>query len=121
MDLLIGHNHVHPRHRNQRVQPRCRHAAGESKDVLVPVFDRELSTFDLVQDRILLQGNRILDARHATGQVSAVDVAYLTDRVLVNEGKPQEYGTQFHVVDGVRQPRPIREPGKVDERRAARG
>lgn len=54
-------------------------------------------------------------------QASAVDVAYLTDRVLVNEGLEQVYGTQFHVVDGVRQPRPIRDPEKVDERRAAAG
>ena len=54
-------------------------------------------------------------------QASPVDVAYLTDRVLVNERKEQIYGTQFHVVEGERQPRPIRDPEKVDERRASVG
>ena len=54
-------------------------------------------------------------------QASPGDVAYLTDRVLVNEGLEQVYGTQFHVQEGERQPRPIREPGKVDERRASVG
>ena len=40
-------------------------------------------------------------------EVRRVDVAYLTDRVLVNEDKPQIYGTQFHLVSGNSQPRPI--------------
>ena len=59
---------------------------------------------------------------HQAGeQVSSEDVAYLTDRVLVNEGKPQVYGTQFHVRDGKRQPRPISDPEEVEKRRAAMG
>ena len=41
------------------------------------------------------------------GEVSAVDVAYLTDRVLVNEGQLQVYGTQSHTVDGQTKPRPM--------------
>jgi hypothetical protein len=40
-------------------------------------------------------------------------VAYLYDRVAVNEGRPQRYGTQFD--------RPIELPESVDERRAAMG
>lgn len=56
-----------------------------------------------------------------SGEVMLEDVAYLSDRVLVNEGKPQVYGTQFHSVEGVRQPRPIRDPDNVDKRRKSMG
>lgn len=31
----------------------------------------------------------------ASGKVNNGDIAYLTDRVLINEGKPQRYGTQI--------------------------
>lgn len=44
-------------------------------------------------------------------------VAYLTDRVLIKEGKRQRYGTQFNGS----QPFPIEAPGDVDKRRAAVG
>jgi len=50
-------------------------------------------------------------------EVYAANVAYLTDRVLVNEGKEQEYGTQFHTVRGKPEPRPIRDAKHVDQRR----
>lgn len=53
--------------------------------------------------------------------VPPADVAYLTDRVLVNEGRPQRYGTQFHVSNGRFQPRPMEDPDKVDVRRKAMG
>ena len=49
--------------------------------------------------------------------VDQTDVAYLEDRVLVNEKSPQTYGTQFS--DGV--PRPIEDPDHVDERRKSVG
>jgi hypothetical protein len=55
------------------------------------------------------------------GEVSQADLAYLTDRVLVNEGKPQRYGTQFHTVDGKLQPRPLEDPERVDELRKTVG
>ena len=54
-------------------------------------------------------------------EVSQVDSAYLTDRVLLAEGKKQRYGTQFTTVNGKRQPRPIEEEASVDKRRAALG
>lgn len=57
----------------------------------------------------------------APGQVGPLDVAYLTDRVLVNEGKLQVYATQFWTVDGALVPRPIQEPAKVESLRAAVG
>ncbi len=64
---------------------------------------------------------QLMEAHKDTGQVSRADTAYLTDRVLVNDGKPQVYGTQFHSVGGHRRPRPIRNPERVDQRRKEMG
>lgn len=50
-------------------------------------------------------------------EAKAAHMAYLTDRVLVAEGKPQRYGTQFHPVDGVSVPFPIEDEAHVDARR----
>lgn len=63
----------------------------------------------------------LLEKAAAAGEGAAKEVAYLTDRVLVAEGKPQRYGTQFHMVDGKLVPRPIEDEAHVDERRAAVG
>jgi hypothetical protein len=49
-------------------------------------------------------------------EVSQVDFAYLTDRVLLAEGKKQVYGTQF-TGDGKLQPEPIEDEANVDKRR----
>lgn len=54
------------------------------------------------------------------GEVSKSNYAYLKDRVLVNEGKPQLFGTQFtddsdkHPI-----PQPIKDRKNLDKRRAA--
>ena len=64
---------------------------------------------------------QLMEAHRATGQVSRADIAYLTDRVLVNQGKSQVYGTQFHSVGGVRKPRPIQNLEHVEERRKEMG
>ncbi len=56
-------------------------------------------------------------AAAAAGQASRSDVAYLTDRVLLREGKPQRYGTQFEMVDGTLVPKPMEDPAGVDGRR----
>lgn len=50
-------------------------------------------------------------------QASKEDLAYLTDRVLVNSGEPQLYGTQF----GEGGPRPIRDKTNLDKRRIEMG
>jgi uncharacterized protein DUF6624 len=55
------------------------------------------------------------------GEVAPADLAYLTDRVRVHEGKPQLYGTQFRIEGGVLVPEPLEDPERVDERRAAVG
>lgn len=57
----------------------------------------------------------------AKDEVRKTDFAYLTDRVLLAEGKKQLYGTQFHPVNGKWEPRPLEEPEKVDERRKEMG
>ncbi len=57
----------------------------------------------------------------AAEEVSTVDVAYLTDRVLVNEGKRQLYGTQFWYQGGKLVPRPIEDEGNLEKRRQDAG
>jgi hypothetical protein len=50
----------------------------------------------------------------------APDLAYLRDRVLVNEGQPQLYGTQGRCgSDGHWEPRAIAQPRELEARRAA--
>lgn len=48
--------------------------------------------------------------------------AYLTDRILVNIGKPQTYGTQFYKnPNGKLIPRPIKNTNLLEKRRKAVG
>jgi hypothetical protein len=51
------------------------------------------------------------------GEAAGKDLAYLTDRVLVGEGKKQLYGTQFTTKDGELVPSPIEDEANVDKRR----
>lgn len=56
--------------------------------------------------------------------VSPVNYAYLTDRVAINAGRPEEYGTQVEYKGaglGKAVPRSLRDPRNVDKRRAAIG
>ena len=56
------------------------------------------------------------------GEVDPKDIAYLTDRVLVGEGKEQLYGTQLRTnAKGELEIAPLFEPGAVDERRQRMG
>jgi hypothetical protein len=55
------------------------------------------------------------------GEASPAHLAYLEDRVRVNAGQPQLYGTQFTVTDGHFGPRPVEDPLQLDERRAEAG
>ncbi|MDX1674550.1 MAG: DUF6624 domain-containing protein [Longimicrobiales bacterium] len=59
----------------------------------------------------------------ARGNAKPNHLALLTDRVRLNAGQPQLYGTQVRYVfaDARAYPRPLAEPGTVDERRAAIG
>jgi hypothetical protein len=56
------------------------------------------------------------------GDAPAEHLAYLIDRVAMNEGGPQRYGTQVADVEhGEAAPWPIEDPARVDERRASLG
>ena len=63
----------------------------------------------------------LLEAAVAAGEASGADVAMLTDRIRVHDGKPQLYGTQFRIVDEVLVAYPIEDIMKLDDRRAAVG
>lgn len=64
----------------------------------------------------------LLDEAAGAGAVPPWQPAYLLDRILTFEGKPQVYGTSFDWdEDGLMSPRPIADPASVDTRRAAVG
>jgi hypothetical protein len=50
-------------------------------------------------------------------EYSAGNFAYLTDRVLLAEGKKQLFGTQFSITEGKLMARPIEDEANVDKRR----
>lgn len=54
------------------------------------------------------------------GDIARSDAALFIDRVLVGEGKPQLYGSQWNFEkDGTLKPSPIMDPDSVDQRRMA--
>lgn len=71
-----------------------------------------------LQRRVL----KILQTEAARGEVSLWQAAFLEDRILFYEGKPQIYGTQFNWnTRDAMSPNEIFEPEKIDERRARAG
>jgi hypothetical protein len=56
-----------------------------------------------------------------SGELDGALVATSVDRVLVADGKPQTYGTQFREENGEMVPFPIEDPAGVDARRAEVG
>lgn len=64
---------------------------------------------------------RLLRRAVSNGDAPRWQWAYLLDRVLLAENRPQLFGTQVTVRAGDYQPRPLRDPGGVDARRAAVG
>lgn len=63
----------------------------------------------------------LMKAAVRKGEASSTDLAFLTDRVLVNAGKPQLYGTQYVLKGDKRVPRAIKDPKRVDTRRKSVG
>jgi hypothetical protein len=64
----------------------------------------------------------LLTAAAEQGEAATRDVAYLTDRVLLHEGRQQEFGTQVTGdKDGRYIAKNLRDPDGVDERRAGAG
>ena len=54
-----------------------------------------------------------------TGHIPGQDVALVTDKLLIADGKPQRFGTQFSIVEGQLVMKPVEDPGHLEERRAA--
>lgn len=55
-------------------------------------------------------------------EIELADVAYLTDRVLIHEKRPQVFGTQFRQdKSGKFRPFPIKDKQNVDKRRVTHG
>ena len=65
---------------------------------------------------------RALALMTEAGNGDTTQLAMLHDRVLVNEGRPQIYGTQIAgIVDGAPVPWPCEHPEQMDQRRAEAG
>ncbi len=68
------------------------------------------------------QALALMQTAAETGDADAADVALLTDRVLIAQGKPQRYGTQFKsAADGVMELQPTEDVQTLDARRRAVG
>lgn len=71
---------------------------------------------------VMHRGLGLIRAAERRGEVDPVYVAWLEDRVLTMEGKPQQYGTELdRDDDGELSPLPIADPEDVDVRRRAVG
>ena len=85
------------------------------RDALLLVQHADLDT--AFQARVLPFVQRSFTA----GELPGADVAMLADRVAVNHGRPQVYGTQAKLVAGRWVPAPIGDSASVDARRATMG
>jgi len=73
--------------------------------------DHELQRWFLQHLRIAVQD----------GEAQAAELALLEDRVLMFQGRPQRYGSQFTLVEGELHLYEVEDPDSLDERRAAVG
>lgn len=65
---------------------------------------------------------RLLETAVAHGLAEPKQLAYLTDRIAVFEGRPQLYGTQFDWDENCElSPNPVDDPEKTDQRRKSIG
>ncbi|HEX6420956.1 MAG TPA: DUF6624 domain-containing protein [Acidimicrobiales bacterium] len=55
------------------------------------------------------------------GEADPTELAYLEDRVALNQGRPQTYGTQIACADGRAEPSELADPDRVEELRAEVG
>lgn len=63
----------------------------------------------------------MLEEAFKKGEAQPLRYAKMRDRLLVEEGKKQLYGTQIKMENLVREPHPIEDPEQVDQRRAEIG
>jgi hypothetical protein len=66
------------------------------------------------QRRMMSLLHRLVDQDKIFGS----DIAGLTDRTLVSQGKPQKFGTQFKQVDGKMVMMPVKDAKHLEQRRA---
>jgi hypothetical protein len=89
-------------------------------------FDGTQAVFLLIQHSPSLEFQQkclpLLEQAVKLGEATPVHLAYLTDRVLMREGKRQIYGTQGGSLEqGLIIPHPIEDEEHVDDRRKAFG
>lgn len=70
-----------------------------------------------LQERML----ELMKVAAADGEADSFQLAFLEDRVALNLGRPQIYGSQIGCVDGEAVPGPIEDEENVDARRAEVG
>ena len=63
----------------------------------------------------------LLKAAVKQGEATAIDLAYLTDRILAAEGKKQRYGTQLAEKEGKLILKPVEDEANLDARRKQLG
>lgn len=65
----------------------------------------------------------LLQKSAAEGKLPAWQAAYLEDRIAVQEGRPQRYGTQWidDIRDGLPRPLPLEDPDRINELRSSVG
>ncbi|HAS40497.1 MAG TPA: hypothetical protein DCS93_08460 [Microscillaceae bacterium] len=93
--------------------------AGESGSQAFWLMVQHLDEYVGFQQKVLKAMKKEVKQGNANGQ----NFAYLTDRVLVNTGHKQKYGTQVLYDNSVGKPypKPLQNPKKVDEYRKAVG
>ncbi len=81
------------------------------------IIQHAISRPDLQRRALML-----MSAAAEAGEINVVDLAYLSDRIAVFEGRGQLFATQFDWDEnGALSPAPIAEPALVEERRASVG
>lgn len=93
-----------------------REAFGESAQTAFLIAQHADNDLELQRNALELLSRAVED-----GRAPAKERAYLEDRILVNQGLPQIYGTQVTVKDGKAIVREVRDPENLDERRRAVG
>jgi Family of unknown function (DUF6624) len=63
----------------------------------------------------------LLEGAAGRGEADHRHAAFLTDRVLIHQGKPQRFGTQLRMEDGRLALIPVGDPEGLDERRRSAG
>ncbi|MDB2438471.1 hypothetical protein N9W89_07120 [Hellea sp.] len=70
---------------------------------------------------VKLQKKILTKFRANPDSLPATAIALLTDRVKINQGQPQIYGSQLECTDNGYKPKPVENPDELDARRASVG